>query len=309
MLRIGILGANSIAEIHIKALLDLNHFFEIIGFYEPNEELAFEFSSKYKLVRFEDFDSLLNSVDVVDIVSPKIKHYEYASLTLRRSKHIFIEKPMTTTLDDAKSLVSLSKEADVKVQIGSQERFNSAFENVLGHLNKPLLIETKRNVGFNKFLSSQCLVLDYMINDIDLILNVVKSGVKKIRATALKIHSQTTDLIDVRIEFDNGAIAKLSVNKLDKSESVVSVFYQLNEVIKVDFTNNNHSIHYKDGEEVTDFSMSSSKINELKSFYDAIVNDKETKVSLLNGLDTLIVANKILDLINHTKIVYNDNIS
>ena len=309
MLKIGILGANSIAETHLQALLNLGNLFDVVGFYEPNEELAIDFISKYQLKRFSNFDSLLDGVDVVDIVSPSIKHYEYASATLRRSKHMFIEKPMTTTLDDAKSLISLSKEADVKVQIGSQERFNDAFEDVVGLLNKPLLVETKRRVNKNKFLSNQCLVLDFMINDIDLILNVVKSGVKKITATALKVFNQVVDLIDVRIEFDNGSIAKLSIDKLGLVDSVVSVFYQTNNVVKVDFVENTQVIQNKEDEQTQCFNSANSKMNELKSFHESIVNDTETKVSLLNGLDTLIVVDKILDLINHTNIVYNDNIS
>jgi predicted dehydrogenase len=307
MLRIGILGANSIAETHIKALLKLDQLYEIKGFYEPNEKLAKELILKYKLNVFKDFETLLRNVDVVDIVSPTIKHYEYASIMLRRSKHIFIEKPMTTTLDDAKSLISLSKEADVKVQIGSQERFNDAFEDVLHVLNKPLLIETKRTLDHKKFLPNQCLVLDYMINDIDLILSVNKSGVKKITANGLKVYDNGLDLVDVRIDFDNGSIAKLTIDKLGEDDSVVTTFYQSNSIVKVDFVNNTNSIQNLKGEENKKFNHSNSKMNELKSFHESITKDSETKVSLLNGLDTLIVVNKIIDHINRSNFVYNDN--
>ena len=248
---------------------------------------------------------------MIDIVSPLYKHFEFISIALRKSKHIFIEKPVTESEDEARSLISLSSEADVKVQISSEEKFNPAFEAANKFINKPMLIDFNRSLDVSTFVKGQCLVLDYMLSDIDLVLSVIKSGVKKISANALSILNNSVDLVDVRLEFDNGAIAKLHVDKIGENKSVKSKFYQLNNLIDINFTENNLQVFSNEVDgfngETTSFQDVNSIKNEFVSFYYSIINDKETKVSLLNGLDSLMIAKKILDLINRTNIAYIDN--
>ena len=309
MLKVGIVGINFKSKKHIEALLLLKESFSLVGYYDPN--LNNTNKSNFDLKCFDSYESLLAEVDVIDIVSPLYKHFEFISIALRKSKHIFIEKPVTESEDEARSLISLSSEADVKVQISSEEKFNPAFEAANKFINKPMLIDFNRSIDVSTFVKGQCLVLDYMLSDIDLVLSVIKSGVKKISANALSILNNSVDLVDVRLEFDNGAIAKLHVDKIGENKSVKSKFYQLNNLIDINFTENNLQVFSNEVDgfngETTSFQDVNSIKNEFVSFYDSIVNDKETKVSLLNGLDSLMIAKKILDLINRTNIAYIDN--
>ena len=309
MLKVGIVGINFKSKKHIEALLLLKESFSLVGYYDPN--LNNTNKSNLDLKCFDSYESLLAEVDVIDIVSPLYKHFEFISIALRKSKHIFIEKPVTESEDEARSLISLSSEADVKVQISSEEKFNPAFEAANKFINKPMLIDFNRSIDVSTFVKGQCLVLDYMLSDIDLVLSVIKSGVKKISANALSILNNSVDLVDVRLEFDNGAIAKLHVDKIGENKSVKSKFYQLNNLIDINFTENNLQVFSNEVDgfngETTSFQDVNSIKNEFVSFYDSIVNDKETKVSLLNGLDSLMIAKKILDLINRTNIAYIDN--
>ena len=309
MLKVGIVGINFKSKKHIEALLLLKESFSLVGYYDPN--LNNTNKSNLDLKCFDSYESLLAEVDVIDIVSPLYKHFEFISIALRKSKHIFIEKPVTESEDEARSLISLSSEADVKVQISSEEKFNPAFEAANKFINKPMLIDFNRSIDVSTFVKGQCLVLDYMLSDIDLVLSVIKSGVKKISANALSILNNSVDLVDVRLEFDNGAIAKLHVDKIGENKSVKSKFYQLNNLIDINFTENNLQVFSNEVDgfngETTSFQDVNSIKNEFVSFYDSITNDKETKVSLLNGLDSLMIAKKILDLINRTNIAYIDN--
>ena len=309
MLKIGIVGINFKSKKHIEALLLLKNSFSLVGYYDPNMGSGDE--SSFDLRCFDSYESLLNEVDVVDIVSPLYKHFEFISIALRKSKHIFIEKPVTESEDEGRSLISLSSEADVKVQISSEEKFNPAFEAANKFFHKPMLIDFRRSIDVFNFIKGQCLVLDYMLSDIDLVLSVIKSGVKKISANALSVSNKSVDLVDVRLEFDNGAIAKLHVDKIGGGQFVESKFYQLNNLIEINFTENNLKVFSEEvggfNKETFSFQDVNSIKNEFISFYDSIVNDKETKVSLLNGLDSLMVAKKILDLINRTNIAYIDN--
>ena len=309
MLKVGIVGINFKSKKHIEALLLLKESFSLVGYYDPN--LNNTNKSNLDLKCFDSYESLLAELDVIDIVSPLYKHFEFISIALRKSKHIFIEKPVTESEDEARSLISLSSEADVKVQISSEEKFNPAFEAANKFINKPMLIDFNRSIDVSIFVKGQSLVLDYMLSDIDLVLSVIKSGVKKISANALSILNNSVDLVDVRLEFDNGAIAKLHVDKIGENKSVKSKFYQLNNLIDINFTENNLQVFSNEVDgfngETTSFQDVNSIKNEFVSFYDSITNDKETKVSLLNGLDSLMIAKKILDLINRTNIAYIDN--
>ena len=309
MLKIGIVGINFESKKHLEALSLLEGKFEVVGYYEPN--ISLKNPELEELRSFDSYDELLLEVDVIDIVSPLHKHYDFISKALRRSKHIFIQKPITESEDEARSLISLSNEADVKVQISSEEKFNPAFEAAIPLFNKPMFIDIKRSVDSSIFTSNQCLVLDFMLNDIDMALSVVKSGVKRISANALHVFNHSIDVVDVRIEFDNGAIVKLSIDKLGGVESIVSKFYQKDKVVEIDFVKSRLVINEQDGDKIISkesiYKDVNSVKNEFDSFYDSITKDKEPKVSLLNGLDSLMVAKTVLDLVNRTNIAYIDN--
>jgi len=233
-IRIGVLGVGHLGKIHIKCIKDIEAF-EFVGFYDPDKEIANNVEAEFGIHKYESITDLINAVDAVDIVTPTISHFECASIALRKSKHVFIEKPLTTTVCEAKLLIELTKEANVKVQVGHVERFNPAFMAAVPFFNNPLFIETHRLAQFNPRGTDVPVILDLMIHDIDIILSVVKSNIKKINASAVSVVSDTPDIANARIEFDNGCVANLTASRISLKNMRKSRFFQRDAYISVDF--------------------------------------------------------------------------
>ncbi|MEJ6757041.1 MAG: Gfo/Idh/MocA family oxidoreductase [Crocinitomicaceae bacterium] len=319
MLKVGVLGAGHLGKIHIRLLLELNDKFEFVGFYDPSDDNAAAAIESYNIKRFETIDELLDAVDCVDIVTPTISHFDCASKALRKSKHVFIEKPVTETVEEAKILSDLAHEAGVKVQVGHVERFNPAFQAAVPFLNNPMFIETHRLAQFNPRGTDVPVVLDLMIHDLDAILSVVKSGVKRISASGVSVVSDTPDIANARIEFDNGCVANLTASRISMKNMRKSRFFQKDAYISVDFlTKELEVVRMEDVEGESDqFDMvlelgkgkPSKKIlfdkpdiedgnaikEELSTFADAIVNDTTPIVSIEDGRLALEVAQQIVD--------------
>lgn len=319
MLKVGVLGAGHLGKIHIRLLLELNDKFEFVGFYDPSDDNASAAIESYNIKRFETIDELLDAVDCVDIVTPTISHFDCASKALRKSKHVFIEKPVTETVEEAKILSDLAHEAGVKVQVGHVERFNPAFQAAVPFLNNPMFIETHRLAQFNPRGTDVPVVLDLMIHDLDAILSVVKSGVKRISASGVSVVSDTPDIANARIEFDNGCVANLTASRISMKNMRKSRFFQKDAYISVDFlTKELEVVRMEDVEGESDqFDMvlelgkgkPSKKIlfdkpdiedgnaikEELSTFADAIVNDTTPIVSIEDGRLALEVAQQIVD--------------
>ena len=235
MLKIGVLGAGHLGKIHIKLLLELSDKYEFVGFFDPSDENAKSAIETYNVKRFESIESILDAVDCIDIVTPTLSHFSCASSALRSSKHVFIEKPVTETVDEARKLINLAEEAGVKVQVGHVERFNPAFQAALPHFNKPMFIETHRLAQFNPRGTDVPVVLDLMIHDLDAILSVVKSPVKRISASGVSVVSDTPDIANARIEFENGCVANLTASRISMKNMRKSRFFQKDAYISVDF--------------------------------------------------------------------------
>jgi predicted dehydrogenase len=319
MLKVGVLGAGHLGKIHIRLLLELNDKFEFVGFYDPSDNNAAAAIESYNIKRFETIDELLDAVDCVDIVTPTISHFDCASKALRKSKHVFIEKPVTETIEEAKILSDLAQEAGVKVQVGHVERFNPAFQAAVPFLNNPMFIETHRLAQFNPRGTDVPVVLDLMIHDLDAILSVIKSGVKRISASGVSVVSDTPDIANARIEFDNGCVANLTASRISMKNMRKSRFFQKDAYISVDFlTKELEVVRMEDVEGESDqFDMvlelgkgkPSKKIlfdkpdiedgnaikEELSTFADAIVNDTTPIVSIEDGRLALEVAQQIVD--------------
>lgn len=331
MLKIGVFGAGHLGKIHIRLLLELNQEFEFVGFYDPNDKNAEQAMEQFGVKRFEDADSLLDAVDCIDIVTPTVTHFELASKALRKSKHVFIEKPVTETVDEARILMELAREADVKVQVGHVERFNPAFQAALPYFNKPMFIETHRLAQFNPRGTDVPVVLDLMIHDLDAILSVVKSGIKRISASGVAVVSDTPDITNARIEFDNGCVANLTASRISMKNMRKSRFFQKEAYISVDFlTKELEVVRMEDVQGDPDpldvvFDMGDGKpvkkiffekpelegINaikeELRTFGEAIVMDKVPVVPIEDGFRALDVAQKILDKLKITGNLVTDN--
>lgn len=332
MLKVGVFGAGHLGKIHIRLLLELNDKYEFIGFYDPSDANAEQAIEQFNIKRFEDAEDLLAAVDCIDIVTPTITHFDMASKALRLSKHVFIEKPVTQTVDEAKILTNLAHEAGVKVQVGHVERFNPAFQAAVPYLSNPMFIETHRLAQFNPRGTDVPVVLDLMIHDLDAILSVVKSGVKRISASGVAVVSDTPDITNARIEFDNGCVANLTASRISMKNMRKSRFFQKDAYISVDFLEKEMEVvRMQDVEGEPDpfdmvFDLGEGKpikkilfdkpeieaVNaikeELSTFHDAIVNDTEPIVPIEDGLLALDVAQQIMDKLKaSTPLLMNNN--
>ena len=321
MLKIGVLGAGHLGKIHLKILKSLSQY-ELVGFFDPNESQADSVSKELDLTSFGSIDELLNNIDVVDVVTPTLSHFDCAEKALKKSKHVFIEKPITNTIEEAKILIGLSNEANVKVQVGHVERFNPAYQAVKSHITNPMFIETHRLAQFNPRGTDVSVVLDLMIHDIDIVLSVVKSTIKRISASGVAVISDTPDIANARIEFDNGCVANLTSSRISLKNMRKSRFFQRDAYISVDFLDKkvevvnikpakeNHDqfdlvIPTSSGKKQLHFDIPEIKPTnaieeELITFHQAITENKTPIVTIQDGHDALDVAYKILDKIKLT---------
>ncbi len=235
MLKIGVLGAGHLGKIHIRCIQQLASTYELVGFFDPDPEKREAVSAEFGIAAFDSLEGLIEASDVVDVVTPTLSHYDCASQALRASKHVFIEKPITNTLDEAKSLLRLSEEANMKVQIGHVERFNPGYVSALSSLNQPRFIEAHRLSQFNPRGTDVSVVLDLMIHDIDIVLSTVKANVRKISASGVAVVSETPDIANARLEFDNGCVANLTASRISLKNMRKSRFFQKDAYIAVDF--------------------------------------------------------------------------
>ena len=233
MLRIGIIGAGQYGRQHVEQIQGIEHV-RITGVYDIQPERATALSQEFLIPQYNDIDQLLLESDALDVVCSTSAHHEMALLALRSGKHVFIEKPMCATLDQAAELVNMSLEADLKCMIGYNERFNPAFEAMRDISGPWLFIESQRVTPFTPRTSNISVVLDLMIHDIDLILKIVRSDIKQISATGVKVLSDTPDIANVRLEFNNGCVANLTASRLaDREKRSLRLFqadsyYRLN---------------------------------------------------------------------------------
>ncbi len=318
--KIGVLGAGHLGKIHIKCIQASDRF-ELIGFYDPDKETAEAVASTFNIRRFESEDDLIAEVDIVDIVTPTVSHFGCASRALRHGKHVFIEKPLTTTLEEAQKLIELAGEANVKVQVGHVERFNPAFIAAKPYFTNPMFIEAHRLGQFNPRGTDVPVILDLMIHDIDIILNVVDAGVKKISASGVAVVSDTPDIANARIEFNNGCVANLTASRISMKNMRKTRFFQKEGYIAVDFlAKETQIIRLKEvvaspdpmamvidlGPEKNQKQIWVEKpeikpLNaiqtELETFYDSIVKDTEPLVSIADGYASLELAYQVMEKI------------
>jgi predicted dehydrogenase len=319
MVRIGIVGAGHLGKIHIKLLLELKEEFEVIGFYDVDDFGSNAVEEQFQIKRYQTLEELIDEVECLDIVTPTITHFEIAQICLKRSKHVFIEKPVTQTLDEAKILKELAREANVKVQVGHVERFNPAFQQAIPYFKNPMFIETHRLAQFNPRGTDVPVVLDLMIHDIDIILSVIKSGIKRVSSSGVAVVSDTPDITNARIEFDNGCVANLTASRISMKNMRKSRFFQKDAYISVDFLAKQlevvrmedlsgepgpYDMIFDLGEnkpskkiyfDKPDISESNAIKEELRSFYFAIKFETPIIVSLEDGFKALDVAQLILD--------------
>lgn len=325
MLKIGVLGAGHLGKIHIKLLLQIAAF-ELVGFYDIDDKNAADAEEQFGVKRYTDVEQLIADCDAIDIVTSTISHFEMAKFAIKNSKHIFIEKPMTSTLEEAFLLVELLKEAGVKAQVGHVERFNPAFLAVESYVHNPMFIETHRLAQFNPRGTDVSVIHDLMIHDIDIILKLVNTNVKNIHASGVPIISDSPDIANARIEFDNGCVANVTASRISVKNMRKTRVFQRDSYVSIDFLNKKSEIFklYNDqpqGLNTFELDLGADKpkkyihfdtpqilpVNsiqmELELFAQSINNNTTPPVTALDGLKAMEVAYGILDKIQRLNII------
>jgi predicted dehydrogenase len=234
MLKVGVFGVGHLGKFHLNNWRDIENA-EVVGFYDPSAENASLVAEEYKIKRFTNINKLLDACDAVDIVAPTTAHYDLCKAAILKSRHVFVEKPLANTMDEAKELLKLAKEANIKFQVGHVERFNPAFLALKDHIISPMFIEVHRLAQFNPRGTDVSVILDLMIHDIDIILKLVNSEVKTISANGVSVMSDTPDIANVRIEFDNGCVANLTSSRISLKKMRKMRLFQKNSYISIDF--------------------------------------------------------------------------
>lgn len=317
MLKIGVLGAGHLGKIHLK-LLKEGGLFELTGFFDPNPEVAEKVSGELGIKSFASMESLMDEVDVVDVVTPTQQHFSCMEMALKKEKHVFVEKPLAKNPKEAKALLALAKEANVKVQVGHVERFNPGFVSAMPFFGSPMFIETHRLAPFNPRGTDVPVVLDLMIHDIDIVLSVVKSNIKKIHASGASVFSDSPDIANARLEFDNGCVANLTASRMSIKTMRKSRFFQRDAYISVDFLEKScEVVKIRDaGPDTGPFALtvdlgtkgvkeiffekppssaSNSIGQELSSFFHCITGNTNPAVTIEEGAEALAVAFQVMD--------------
>ena len=316
MLKVGVLGAGYLGKIHLR-LLQESKSYDLIGFYDPDTEAAKILTEEKGYTYFDTIDALIHAVDVVDVVTPTSFHHEMAIQCLTAGKHVFIEKPITQTIAQAEELVQLADAKGLKGQVGHVERFNPAFKAIKQHIERPMFIEAHRLAEFNPRGTDVPVVLDLMIHDLDVILSVVKSKVKNVRGSGVSVISETPDIANARIEFENGCVANLTASRISLKNMRKTRFFQKDAYIAVDFlTKKVEVVKMKDApEKPGEFDLilqnaegvkkqiyfepptveeSNAILEELNAFADAINKNTDPIVTLAHAKEALRIAHQII---------------
>ena len=317
MLKVGVFGVGHLGKYHLNNWKEIPEV-ELVGFFDPSNEHAHEVEKTYGLKRFMDEEALIAACDIIDVVTPTHLHFPVCEMAIKMGKNVFVEKPMANTIEEGKTIVNMVKEANVKLQVGHVERFNPAFTALKDLTLNPLFIEVHRLAQFNPRGTEVSVILDLMIHDIDIILSIVKSDVKSILASGVAVLTDTPDIANVRIEFNNGCVANLTSSRISMKKMRKIRLFQKDAYIGIDFLEKNTEIiKLQQPDDTAAFSFDiethqgtkTISINnpvieqgnaikaEFSSFVHAILNDEIPVVNEMDGYLAMEVAHQILEKI------------
>lgn len=331
-LKIGLFGAGHLGKIHLKCILATEHW-ELSGFYDPDDRNAASAISQFGARRFQNINELLGSVDAIDIVTPTPMHYALAAKAIRAGKHVFIEKPVTQTLHQGRELLRLTAHHQVKVQVGHVERFNPAYLALTDILLQPMFIESHRLAAFQPRGTEVSVILDLMIHDLDLVLHLVQSPVRRVSASGVAVLSNTPDIANARVEFDNGCVANLTASRISLKQMRKMRLFQRDAYISLDFLEKNaqivrlfdrNAVNLPPEDQLMEFETPAAgkkwlhlqmpethPVNaiqqELETFAESILRDTMPPVSLNDGFEALRLAHRILKEIDKRKVKTLEN--
>jgi predicted dehydrogenase len=323
MLKVGVFGVGHLGKFHLNNWKEIEGV-KLVGFFDPNNDNANQVVEQYGLKRYMDEEKLMDACDIIDVITPTDHHFSVCMQAIRKGKHVFVEKPLANTIQEGRDIVNMVREANVKMQVGHVERFNPAFLALKDMNLNPMFIEVHRLAQFNPRGTEVSVILDLMIHDIDIILSLVKSDVKHISASGVAVMTDTPDIANVRIEFNNGCVANLTSSRISMKKMRKMRLFQPNSYIGIDFLEKKTEIiKLKQPEDANVFSFDIETQNgkktiaianpvispqnaiklELESFVSSIVNNTPTVVSEIDGFLAMEVAHQILEKINSTSIL------
>ena len=315
MIKVGVIGAGHLGKIHLNILNKSD--FELIGFYDTDVFNSEKLSQEKGYFFFKELHLLIEKIDAAVIVSPTTTHFEIAKECIDKGKHIFVEKPLTNDSNEAKVIETMAMEKGIIGQVGFVERYNEAFISCRGFIKNPKFIESHRLSDFNPRGTDVSVIMDLMIHDIDIILSINKSNVKRIDASGVSIISSTPDIANARIEFEDGCIANLTSSRISLKKMRKTRIFQEDAYISINFlekefqvvkirdkhkgeAENSLIVKNNLGEEKVIFfeNPEVQSINsieaELNDFYESIKFNSDSKVSLNDGIKALEVAEEIM---------------
>jgi len=322
MLKIGVVGVGHLGQYHASKFLAMDGV-SLTGIFDKKASRGKQIAEKLSTTRFDSYAALLKSCDAIDIAATTTAHFELAEQALKAGKHIFLEKPITSKVEEAYILLDLAAKKNLKIQVGHIERFNPVVLEVEHEIQNPMFIESTRISTFHKRGTDVPVVLDVMIHDIDLILSFVNSPIKNIVASGIGIFTPSIDIANARIEFENGAIANVTSSRVSLKQERKIRFFQKDCYIRLDFITQQAQVVKKspkamlylpkimmgatdiDPKQLVDqenYDCSDSPKDaltmELESWTNAIITDTRPIVDGLAGTKALEVAVRIITIIN-----------
>lgn len=317
-IKVALIGLGHLGKIHLKCIRQ-SEYLMLIGVWDIDKEIQKKISSEEGLYFFDSIQNLFDQVDAAIIVSPTTTHADWAAYCIETNKHFFIEKPVTASVAEAEYIHTLTSNENVKIQVGHVERFNPAFLAIKDQIGIPMFIEGHRLAEFKPRGTDVSVVMDLMIHDIDLVLTMVKSPIKEIRASGVAIMSPSPDICNARLEFENGATANLTASRISLKQMRKLRVFQSGQYISMDLLkketqvvkiSDNAPVDHPFSWQVDTLngtkhiqvdmplpSQNNAILDELNCFALSILNDTDTPVTLADGIQALRVAQQIQEQI------------
>ena len=328
-IKVGVIGVGHLGSLHAKMFSQIPSV-EFTGVVDADASRAGKIAQGHGTRSFNSVDELLSKVTAVSIATPTSTHFEIARKAIERGVHVFIEKPITTTMEEASAITDLARKKGIKIQVGHIERFNPALLALEKYKMRPMFVESHRLAQFNPRGTDVAVVLDLMIHDIDIILSLVKSPVQKIEANGVAVVSDSVDIANARIQFENGCVANVTASRISQRKMRKMRLFQRDAYISVDFSEGTAEVFRLVDEDDPSIQATMmlgaitqgtkqrkiiyeqpevKEINalkyELELFVDAIQHGKEPVVTGDEGMNALKVANDIMEKIRNQNIPFS----
>lgn len=324
-MRIGIVGAGHLGKVHIKCLKDISEW-DISGFYDTNAEVRKAVSEELGVAAFDSLDALIEASDAIDVVTSTPAHHRVAAAALSKGRHVFIEKPISSTVEEARDIKQKAEAGGLVVQVGHVERFNPAYLSVKERLSSPLFIEAHRLSPYKVRGNDISVIMDLMIHDLDLVLSLVDRPLKSVHANGVAVISDTPDICHARLAFEGGCVANLTASRLSLKPVRKMRIFQKDAYLSMDFLERSAQVVHMIDEaadipenaflvpmelpersgKIVVQQPSAPEVNaileELSSFYRSITSRQEVAVSLDEATRALELALEIESVLNKERI-------